>query len=162
MVATAQTAGSATTTDVRRLLDMGGNGILSSEQRQYQRGNHSVPCTARRGSTVADTPKVRPESRMLIDGKLVDADSGKTFTNVNPATEEALGEVADASAAEMGRAITAARRAFDETRWATDRAFRKRCLQQLQDALDGEREELREQLILEVGTPRMLTDGPQL
>jgi len=61
---------------------------------------------------------------MLIDGKLVDADSGKTFTNVNPATEEALGEVADASAAEMGRAITAARRAFDETRWATDRAFR--------------------------------------
>jgi aldehyde dehydrogenase (NAD+) len=99
---------------------------------------------------------------MLVDGKLVDADSGKTFTNVNPATEEALGEVADASAAEMGRAIAAARRAFDETRWATDRALRKRCLQQLQDALDGEREELREQLILEVGTPRMLTDGPQL
>jgi hypothetical protein len=34
---------------------------------------------------------------MLIDGKLVAADSGSTFENVNPATEEALGTVADAS-----------------------------------------------------------------
>ena len=45
------------------------------------------------------------EQRMLIDGKLVEADSGKTFDNVNPATEEVLGEVADASTAEMQRAI---------------------------------------------------------
>src|SRR5438552_3372870 len=42
---------------------------------------------------------------MLIDGKLVDADSGKTFANVNPATEEVVGHVADGSAAEMHRAI---------------------------------------------------------
>ena len=34
---------------------------------------------------------------MLIDGALVDADSGKTFANINPATEAHLGEVADAS-----------------------------------------------------------------
>ncbi len=33
---------------------------------------------------------------MLIDGKLVDGESG-TFTNINPANEEVLGEVADAS-----------------------------------------------------------------
>jgi aldehyde dehydrogenase (NAD+) len=99
---------------------------------------------------------------MLIDGKLVDADSGKTFTNTNPATEEAIGEVADASAAEMQRAIVAARHAFDETDWSTNHAFRKQCLEQLQEALDAEREELREQLILEVGCPRMITAGPQL
>ena len=42
-------------------------------------------------------------------------------------------------------------------------SFRQRCLEQLRDALhDGQREELREQLILEVGCPRMLTFGPQL
>jgi aldehyde dehydrogenase (NAD+) len=111
---------------------------------------------------VADTPTVNPETRMLIDGELVDADSGATFTNVNPATEEDIGEVADASEAEMQCAIGAARRAFDETDWSTNRAFRKRCLEQLQEALDGEREELREQLILEVGCPRMITQGPQL
>ena len=73
-----------------------------------------------------------------------------------------LGQVADASTEDMHRAIAAARRAFDETTWSTDRAFRKRCLEQLQQALEAEQEELREQLILEVGCPRMLTAGPQL
>jgi len=105
---------------------------------------------------------VDPETRMLIDGKLVDADSGKTYENINPATEELLGQVADASSTEMGRAIDAARRAFDESGWSTDRKLRKRCLDQLQQALEAEREQLREELILEVGCPRMLTYGPQL
>jgi aldehyde dehydrogenase (NAD+) len=110
---------------------------------------------------VADSPTVRFETRMLIDGELVDGGAG-TFANVNPATEEVLGEVADASAADMRRAIAAARRAFDETSWSTDRAFRQRCLLQLQEALEAEQEELREELILEVGCPRMVTHGPQL
>jgi aldehyde dehydrogenase (NAD+) len=38
---------------------------------------------------MADTPKVRFESRMLIDGKLVDGQAG-TFVNINPANEEVL------------------------------------------------------------------------
>src|SRR3974390_1338837 len=99
---------------------------------------------------------------MLIDGKLADADSGKTFDNVNPATEEVLGGVADATAAEMHRAIDAARRAFDETAGPPNPAFRKKALEQLHEALQAEGEELREQLILEVGCPRMTTHGPQL
>ena len=111
---------------------------------------------------MAETPQVNPEPRMLIDGKLVEASGGTTFQNVNPATEEVLGEVADASSEDMHRAITAARRAFDETDWSTNRSFRRRCLEQLHAALVAEREELREQLILEVGCPRMLTFGPQL
>ena len=111
---------------------------------------------------MAEAVKVNPEQRMLIDGKLVEADSGKTFENVNPATEEVIGEVADGSTAEMQRAIDAARRAFDETDWSTNHAFRKQCLEQLHEALQAEHEELREQLILEVGCPRMTTNGPQL
>jgi acyl-CoA reductase-like NAD-dependent aldehyde dehydrogenase len=101
------------------------------------------------------------ESRMLIDGKLVDGQAG-TFPNINPASEQVLGEVADASKGDMQRAIDAARRAFDETDWSTDRALRKRCLLQLQEALEAEKELLREELILEAGCPRMLTHGPQL
>jgi aldehyde dehydrogenase (NAD+) len=111
---------------------------------------------------VTELVEVHPEPRMLIDGALVEGSTGATFTNVNPATEEVLGEVCDATKADVHRAIDAARRAFDETDWSTNRAFRKHCLEQLQDAIEGEREELREQLILEVGTPRMLTNGPQL
>jgi acyl-CoA reductase-like NAD-dependent aldehyde dehydrogenase len=101
------------------------------------------------------------ESRMVIDGRLTDGQAG-TFANINPATEEVLGEVADASKADMARAIGAARRAFDETDWPTNRALRKRCLEQLQEALENEREALREELIAEVGCPRAITFGPQL
>jgi aldehyde dehydrogenase (NAD+) len=116
----------------------------------------------RSAAEAATTPTVHPETRMLIDGKLVAAESGATFENVNPATEKVLGSVADGSAADMQRAIRAARRAFDKTDWSTNRALRARCLEQLQAGLEAEREELREQLILEVGCPRMSTHGPQL
>ena len=102
------------------------------------------------------------EVRMLIAGDLVEAASGKRFENVNPATEEVLGEVADASAEDMQRAIDAARQAFDESDWSTNRSLRKRCLEQLQAALESEREEYREELIAEVGTPRMMTFAAQL
>ncbi len=111
---------------------------------------------------MAQTATMEHESRMLIDGTLVPSASGKTFENVNPATEVVIGEVADAGAADMQRAIDAARRAFDETDWSTNRALRKRCLEQLADAMDAERETFREELILEVGCPRRLTFGPQL
>ncbi len=105
---------------------------------------------------------VHGEVRMLIDGELVEAASGKRFDNVNPATEEALGEVADAGVEDMQRAIAAARRAFDETDWSTDRAFRKKCLEQLHAAIVSEQEALRAELVAEVGTPFVLTYGPQL
>src|SRR3954454_18682544 len=102
------------------------------------------------------------EVRMLIDGELVEAASGKRFDNINPATEEVLGDVADASAEDMQRAIAAARRAFDETDWSTNHAFRKECLLQLQAAIESEQEELRHELVNEVGCPIALTYGPQL
>jgi aldehyde dehydrogenase (NAD+) len=110
---------------------------------------------------MTDTVKVRFEPKMMIDGKLVDGQAG-TFTNINPATEEPLGEVADASKEDMLRAIDAARRAFDETDWSTNRKLRQRCLLQLHEAIESEKEELREELILEVGSPRAITFGPQL
>jgi aldehyde dehydrogenase (NAD+) len=109
-----------------------------------------------------NAPSFNPETRMLIDGALVGAESGATFANVNPATEEVLGQVADASVADMQRAIDAARRAFDSTDWATDHALRKQGLEQLQAALESEQEELRHELVAEVGCPILLTWGPQL
>jgi aldehyde dehydrogenase (NAD+) len=112
-------------------------------------------------TTEAEPVVVRGEVRMLIDGELVEATSGKRFENRNPATEEVLGEVADADVVDMQRAITGARRAFDESDWATDRELRKRCLLQLADALAAEREELRTELVAEAGCP-VATTGPQV
>ncbi len=83
------------------------------------------------------------ESRLLIDGELV-AGSAGTFQTVNPATEEVLGVAADASTDDMGRAIEAARRAFDETGWSTDTELRVRGIRQLQQAMRDDAEELRE------------------
>jgi aldehyde dehydrogenase (NAD+) len=111
---------------------------------------------------MTEAPGFTGELRMLIDGKLVEAESGRRFDNINPANEKVLGQVADGSSVDMQRAIAAARRAFDETDWSTNRLFRKRCLDQLQQALEGEREELREELIAEAGAPRMLTNVMQL
>jgi aldehyde dehydrogenase (NAD+) len=102
------------------------------------------------------------EHRMLIDGKLVDAESGAEFDNINPATEEVLGTTTDASRADMARAVDAARRAFDTTDWATNRELRKRGLGQLQAAIEKEQEELRAELVAEVGCPVIITYGPQL
>ena len=97
-----------------------------------------------------------PETRNLIDGRLVDSETGRTFPNVNPATEEVIGATADATAADMDRAIGAARRAFDETRWSTDAAFRARCLRQLHAALAKAKDELREVVVAEAGSPIIL------
>jgi aldehyde dehydrogenase (NAD+) len=102
------------------------------------------------------------EQRMLINGKLVEGTGGGTFDNVNPATEEVLGQTADGTAADMEAAVSAAREAFDSTSWSADGAFRKECLLQLQSALESEQEELRAELVAEVGCPLLTTYGPQL
>ncbi|MGZ7011764.1 MAG: aldehyde dehydrogenase family protein [Acidimicrobiales bacterium] len=102
------------------------------------------------------------EERMLIGGELVHGRAGKRFDNVNPATEEVLGQVADGDAGDMDLAIAAARSAFDDTTWSTDRAFRQSCLRQLHEAIVAEQELLRAELVAEVGCPVILTYWPQL
>ena len=101
------------------------------------------------------------EELLLIDGRLAPASDGGWFQNVNPATEEVIGVTADATGADMDRAIGAARRAFDETGWAADPAFRVRCLRQLQEALLRHADELRAVVVAEGGSPVALTYGPQ-
>ncbi|BCI52437.1 aldehyde dehydrogenase [Mycolicibacterium litorale] len=104
----------------------------------------------------------RAEPRMLIDGALTEAVAGGRFDNVSPATGRVLGGTAAGTAEDMDRAIAAARRAFDTSDWSTNRALRVRCLHQLQDAIEAEREELREELVAEVGCPVMSTRDAQL
>lgn len=91
--------------------------------------------------------------KMLIDGDLVAAASGREYDNINPATEEVLGQAPDAGADDVERAIAAARRAFDEGRWAGDPEFRARCLTQLQEKLREKADVIREAHTAEVGMP---------
>ena len=50
----------------------------------------------------------------FIGGEFVPARSGRTFTTINPSTEEPLAEVADGSAEDVDRAVVAARSAFED------------------------------------------------
>jgi phenylacetaldehyde dehydrogenase len=55
---------------------------------------------------------------LLIDGKWVGAASGRTFETADPATGEKLCDVAYGQAADVDRAVAAARRAFEEGPWS--------------------------------------------
>ena len=55
---------------------------------------------------------------MLIDGELVDARSGQRFETVNPATGDVIASVPQGDAADVDRAVTAARRAFKSGVWS--------------------------------------------
>ncbi len=102
------------------------------------------------------------EPRLLIDGELCAAEGDHTYAVINPATEEEIAQAADATTGDTERAIAAARRAFDETDWSRDHAFRLRCLRQLHTAMVDNLENLRALVVAEVGAPVVLTSGPML
>ncbi|MBA4022667.1 MAG: aldehyde dehydrogenase [Gordonia sp.] len=112
--------------------------------------------------SAAQSVSVTHEERFLLDGTLTHSGNGATIDVVNPATGGVVGVVADATGGDMDAAIAAARRAFDTTTWATDLEFRQRCLRQLHEAISSEAEELRMELVTEVGAPLMTTYMAQL
>jgi aldehyde dehydrogenase (NAD+) len=73
--------------------------------------------------------------QLYIDGRWVEPQNGR-YDDVAPATEQTIATAPDASAAQVGDAIAAARRAFDDGPWGTmSHQDRGRCLNQLGDAL---------------------------
>jgi acyl-CoA reductase-like NAD-dependent aldehyde dehydrogenase len=56
---------------------------------------------------------IKPSYGLFIGGEFTDG-GGSSFKTVNPATEEVLAEVAEADAADVDRAVKAARRAYDK------------------------------------------------
>ncbi|MCX2930855.1 aldehyde dehydrogenase family protein [Mycobacterium sp. CVI_P3] len=94
---------------------------------------------------------------LLIDGELREAADGKTYDNINPATEQTIGQAPDASRSDVEAAVGAARRAFEDLEWSRDPTFRAHCLRQLLEGLRAEQEHLRRILIDEAGVPVALT-----
>jgi len=72
----------------------------------------SVPSLSR---AVADF--LRQPRQMLIDGQWVQAESGKTFDVIDPATTNVIGQVAEGDAADVDKAVKAARKAFESGPW---------------------------------------------
>src|ERR1700691_193082 len=81
--------------------------------------------------------------RLLIDGEWVEALSGKTFETLNPATGERLADVALGEAADIDRAVNAARRAFDHGPWGSmTPAERSKIIWNIGELIDANIEEL--------------------
>ncbi len=98
------------------------------------------------------------ESRMLIDGELVEADRRQDLRQHQPRDRRRSSARSPTRRRPTwsGRSPRPAARSTRPS-WSTDRAFRKACLQQLKEALDKHKEELRPQIVAEVGTPIGLT-----
>jgi aldehyde dehydrogenase (NAD+) len=111
---------------------------------------------------LAELAPLDPETGNLIDGSLVPASDEGTFENLDPSSGEPIGFCADGTRRDMDAAIAAARRAFDAGAWASDPAFRSRCLHQLADGLERQLERFRSILVHEAGSPLLFTRTAQL
>ena len=101
------------------------------------------------------------EPLMLIDGELVPAASGKTFAVYNPASGAIIANVPAADKADVDLAVAAARRAFDERRWAkVSPSERGRILWKLADLIERDLEELAELESIDNGKPYAVAPSP--
>ena len=92
--------------------------------------------------------------QMLINGKWVEAASGKTFPSYNPATGEVLTQVAEGDGEDINRAVSAARTAFESGPWSKLTASeRGRLIWKLADLLEANLEEFAEIESLDNGKP---------
>src|SRR5260370_34150016 len=92
--------------------------------------------------------------KMLIDGKWVDATSGKTFATLDPSTEEALVQVAEGDKQDVDLAVKAARRAFENGPWRKmTPSERGRAIWKLADLMEQNLEQFAELETLDNGKP---------
>ncbi len=91
--------------------------------------------------------------QLLIDGQSVGAQSGKTFATPNPATGETLAVVAEADAADVDRAVAAARRALEGPWSKLSPAERERVLHKAADLLEARAEAFAQLESLDNGKP---------
>ena len=97
---------------------------------------------------------------LFIDGAWTSEGAEGSIDVIDPATEEVIGSVPEATTKSAVRAIEAARRAFDEGPWPymkpSDRAARLTAMAEILEARAGD---LRELIIAETGSTGFLTDA---
>jgi aldehyde dehydrogenase (NAD+) len=95
---------------------------------------------------------IRHPDKLYIGGEWVDATSGSQIEIVNPNTEEVVAITAEASKADMDRAVAAARQAFDQGPWpTTSPAERGAKVKQLAERLKARTDELAKAWTAQIG-----------
>jgi acyl-CoA reductase-like NAD-dependent aldehyde dehydrogenase len=96
--------------------------------------------------------------KLLIGGDWLPAQSNKAFAAINPATEGAIGEVAEAGASDVDAAVAAARKAFESPSWTgIDPHLRGNYLLRIADLVEKNAAELAYLETLNNGTPLAFT-----
>ena len=92
--------------------------------------------------------------KMFVDGKWVEAASGKTFPTYNPATGEVLAQIAEGDREDIDRAVKAARKAFESGPWPEMTASQRgRLIWKLGDLIEEHLEEFAQLESLDNGKP---------
>ena len=98
--------------------------------------------------------------RLLIDGRFVDAVSGRTFESRNPATGDLLALIAEGDASDIDLAVASSRRAFDSGPWSSMKPFdRQTILSRFADLVESRHEEIAQLDTLDMGSPLVRTLG---
>jgi aldehyde dehydrogenase (NAD+) len=97
--------------------------------------------------------------QLFIGGEWADSSGDEALDVINPATEEVIGTVPQATPADVDRAVTAAREAFDEGPWSrmTPRE-RGAIMLKMGAAFARRREQIVDLNIREAGSTRMLAE----
>jgi len=98
--------------------------------------------------------------QFYIDGKWRDPSQAHDFPVVNPATEEAIGTISLGSAADVDRAVAAARRAF-ESYSETSVEERLKLLSRIIQVYQSKMEEMADTISQEMGAPTSLSRKAQ-
>src|ERR1700684_1860086 len=97
---------------------------------------------------------VSKTGKLLINGKWVEAASGKTFPTYNPATGEVLANIAAGDREDIDRAVKAARAAFETGPWSkVSPAERGKMIWRLADLIEKNLEEFAQLESLDNGKP---------
>ncbi len=100
-------------------------------------------------------------TRFYIDGRWVDPVTPNTVPVENPATEETIGHISLGSAADVDKAVVAARRAFDSWQFSS-REERLELMRAIAGEIEKRREELARTVSDEMGAPMSLANGPHV
>ena len=93
-------------------------------------------------------------TQLLINNQWANSSTGKMFKTINPVTEEVITEIQHASAADVDKAVNAAREAFDNGPWRRHTAGqRANLMYKLVDLIDRNKKELAEMESLDNGMP---------
>src|SRR5450432_1129300 len=97
---------------------------------------------------------VARKQKLLINGKWVEAASGKTFATYNPATGDVLANVAEGDREDIDGAVKAARAAFETGPWSRlSPAARAKMIWKLADLIEKYQEEFAQLESLDNGKP---------